>query len=194
MYKKGKRYIIVDVGYNEQYFGSTTVELSTRMARHRSKYKRYEKGDAYYCTSFLLFEKYCLDNCKIELVELYRCDSKDELRKREGYWIRQEDCVNKRIAGRTLQEHLKEYRPKYYKENKDMICEKVRKFKEQNKDKLKEYNDEQLKCSICAKLINRRNMLRHQKTIHPATEDDRIYAAKQADEARQRSIVYKKTI
>ena len=95
VYKNGQIYKIVDVGYNEQYFGSTTVELSTRMARHRSKYKRYEKGDAYYCTSFLLFEKYCLDNCKIELVELYPCDSKDEVRKGEGYWIRQEDCVNK---------------------------------------------------------------------------------------------------
>ena len=97
---------------------------------------------------------------------MYPCDSKDELRKREGYWIRQEDCVNKRIAGRTLQEHLQDYRPKYYKENKDMICEKVRKYKEQNKDKIKEYNDEQLKCPICTKLISRRNMLRHQ------SEDD----------------------
>ena len=40
VYQNGKIYIIVDVGYNEQYFGSTTVELSTRMARHRDKYKR----------------------------------------------------------------------------------------------------------------------------------------------------------
>ena len=38
IYKKGKIYKIVDVGYNEQYFGSTVVELSRRMSRHRAKY------------------------------------------------------------------------------------------------------------------------------------------------------------
>jgi len=113
IYKYAKIDKIVDIAYTEQYFGSTTVDLSTRMARHRDKYKRYEKGDKYYCTSFILFEKYDLSNCKIELVEVYPCNSKEELRKREGHWIRQEECVNKRIAGRTLQEHLKEYRPKY---------------------------------------------------------------------------------
>ena len=153
IYKNCKIYKIVDVGYNEQYFGSTVVELSTRMARHRSKYKGYEKGDKYYCTSFILFEKYDLDNCKIELVEMYPCDSKEELRKREGHWIRQEECVNKRIAGRTLQEHLKEYRPKYYKENKEIILEKVRKYKLENEDKIKEYNYEQIKCPTCEKRL-----------------------------------------
>jgi hypothetical protein len=191
IYKNGKIYKIVDIGYNEQYFGSTTVELSTRMSRHRSNYKRYEKGDKYYCTSFILFGKYDLDNCKIELVEMYPCSSKEELRKREGYWIKQEDCVNKRIAGRTLKEHLEVYRPKYYKENCEMIKEKVRKYHLENKEKIKAYNDEPLKCPTCEKLISRRNMLRHQKTLHPISEDHRIYAAKEAEAARQRNQIYR---
>ena len=56
VYKNGKIYKIVDVGYNEQYFGSTTVELSKRMTRHRSKYRQYQKGEIRSYTSFLLFE------------------------------------------------------------------------------------------------------------------------------------------
>ena len=125
------------------------------MARHRAKYRRYEKGDKYYCTSFILFGKYDLDNCKLELVELYPCSNKEELRKREGYWIKQEDCVNKRIAGRTLKEHLEVYRPKYYKENCEMIKEKVKKYKLDNEERIKEYRRETIPCSKCNKMICR---------------------------------------
>ena len=82
IYKNCRIYKIVDVGYNEQYFGSTVVELSTRMARHRSKYRQYQKGENHSYTSFTLFDKYGLENCKIELVEMYPGDSKDELRKK----------------------------------------------------------------------------------------------------------------
>jgi hypothetical protein len=32
--------------------------------------------------------KYGIENCKIELVEAYPCENKEELRKREGYWIK----------------------------------------------------------------------------------------------------------
>ena len=39
IYKSAKIYKIVDVGYNEQYFGSTTVELSSRMSKHRERYR-----------------------------------------------------------------------------------------------------------------------------------------------------------
>ena len=106
IYKNSKIYKIVDVGYNEQYFGSTVVELSTRMSRHRAKYKETKQTNSTYsCTAVLLFDKYGVDNCKIELVETYPCESKEELRQREGYWMKQETCVNKRMAGRTKPEY-----------------------------------------------------------------------------------------
>ena len=47
VYQHGKIYKIVDIGYNEQYFGSTTVELSTRMARHRDRYRNTKRVNSF---------------------------------------------------------------------------------------------------------------------------------------------------
>ena len=48
------------------------------------------------------FDEYGVDNCKIELVEYCKCDAKDELQ--EGECIREPDCENKTIAGRSRKE------------------------------------------------------------------------------------------
>jgi hypothetical protein len=146
IYKKSKIYKIVDVGYNEQYFGSTVVELSTRMSRHRAKYKETKQTkSAYSCTAFLIFDKYGVENCKIELVEHYPCESKEELRKREGHWMKQEPCVNKRMAGRTKPEYylehkerIQEYRKQYKQEHKDDITERGKHYRLHNAEKIKE--------------------------------------------------------
>jgi hypothetical protein len=45
------------------------------------------------CSSKILFEKY--DDVRIELIEEYPCKNKMQLNKREGYYIRNNDCVNK---------------------------------------------------------------------------------------------------
>ena len=42
-----------------------------------------------------------MENCKIELVENYACNSKEELNAREGFYIQNNECVNKLVAGRT---------------------------------------------------------------------------------------------
>ena len=121
VYQNGKIYKIVDVGYNEQYFGSTTVELSTRMSRHRAKYREYNKTQKSFYSSFILFDKYGIENCKIELVEIYPCDSKDELTRKEGQWIKNVDCVNKCVAGRTKKE--------YHDDNLDQIKLKKKEYR-----------------------------------------------------------------
>jgi hypothetical protein len=78
----------------------------------------------YYLTAFEVLSD---PNCVIELVESFSCNSLDELRKREGYWIRETDCVNKLIAGRTVKE--------YYIDNKDVIA----KYYIDNKERIKAY-------------------------------------------------------
>ena len=45
-YQNGKIYKIIDIGYNKCYIGSTCEELSMRMARHRSNFKRFLKGSS----------------------------------------------------------------------------------------------------------------------------------------------------
>ena len=71
---------------------------------------------------FDIFEKYGIENCKFFLVELYPCKSKEELEAREGYYIRNYDCVNKYIHGRTSKQ--------YYNDNKN----KLKEFYINNKD------------------------------------------------------------
>ena len=60
-----------------------------------------------------IFEKYGVENCKIVLIEMYPCDTKDELHKREAHYITTTVCVNKQIPGRTLAE--------YYQDNKQRL-------------------------------------------------------------------------
>ena len=101
-YKNGKIYKIVDVGYEKCYVGSTCEELSQRMARHRQKYYFNERhGRNKHSNSRVLFDEYGVDNCKIELIEHYPCDSKEQLLRREGYHIQNTECVNRCVAGRT---------------------------------------------------------------------------------------------
>ena len=94
-YKHGKVYKITDIGYKECYVGSTIQSLSKRFGHHRETYKSGA------CSSSALFEKYGKDNCKIELIENYPCENREQLKAREGHYIQQLNCVNKFIAGGT---------------------------------------------------------------------------------------------
>ena len=85
-YHNGKIYKITDGAYRVCYIGSTVQPLCNRMAEHRKDNKRFETGLAtVVCASFKLLDEYGIENCKIELIEAYPCENKEELRKREGY-------------------------------------------------------------------------------------------------------------
>jgi hypothetical protein len=72
---------------------------------------------------------------RIELIENYPCDSREELLKREGYWIRElKATLNMRMAGRSKKE--------YYLEHIDEVKEYQRNWQEENKDRLKQKNTE----------------------------------------------------
>jgi hypothetical protein len=99
-YQKGKIYNVIAPD-NTKYIGSTVQELKSRYIRHKSRYKKYKAGDYHFLTIFDLFDKHSVNDCKIELIEHYPCNSKKELEIREGYYIRNNVCVNKRIEGRS---------------------------------------------------------------------------------------------
>ena len=147
-YENGKIYKIVDVGYNKCYIGSTCESLSQRMARHRACYNLYLKDKAKQpaMTSFSIFDEYGVENCKIELIEKYECNNKEELLKREGSHIKENECVNRCLAGRTKIEYSKMYReenPEKVKETQracylkdpDKVKMKSKQWNEQNKDR-----------------------------------------------------------
>ena len=104
-----------------------------------------------YVTSFEVIKSGDFD---IILIEHFPCESKEELHKRERYWIERINKVNKNIPTRTDKEYrednkdkLKKYREdhkqekkmydeKYRENNKKYIKELNRKHREKNYDKL----------------------------------------------------------
>lgn len=80
------------------YIGSTCKNyLSQRMSYHHQDYKKYKnKPEKYsYISSFILFDKFGVENCFIELIELFPCNCNDELRKKEREWMEKINCCNK---------------------------------------------------------------------------------------------------
>ena len=137
-YGNGKIYMIYPTCEYEEgdvYYGSTIQPLSKRMAKHR-------------CQNMIkpLADKYGLENLKIELVCEFKCETKEQLNKEEGKYIRENKCINKEVAGRTHKEYreankdkISERNKKYKEANKDKILEKKKQYYEANKDKMKEY-------------------------------------------------------
>ena len=153
-YEKGKIYKITDLGYNKMYIGSTCENLSKRMARHRAGYNYKRKNEKKNCASFRLFDEFGIDNCKIELVENYPCSSKEELFKREGFYIQSNDCLNKLIMGRTKKDWYEDNKEYVYKkkknkqwriENENQYKQTNRKYYDNNKEKFSEKKKEHYK-------------------------------------------------
>ena len=84
----GKIYRITDNAYTKCYVGSTIQPLSSRMGGHRREYKRYLLGTFNLITSFLLFQEFGIENCKIELIEEYPCENLEQLLQKEGEYIK----------------------------------------------------------------------------------------------------------
>jgi hypothetical protein len=118
------------------------------LAGHKRYYKKWLITKKLYTTSFKIIEK-DFENCYIELVENYPCNSKNELCRREGEIIRATTCVNKNIAGRTINEYRKdnkvkinEGRKQYLQNNKEQnnyINKTVKNNKQNYKEKSKQY-------------------------------------------------------
>ena len=134
-YKNGKIYKITDVAYTKCYIGSTCETLSKRMARHRD---RYFFGKDRGRSINLLFDEFGIENCKIELIEPFSCQTKMELLKQEGHHIKNNVCVNKLVAGRSRAEYWKQYSTN----NKEKLAEKNKNWYENNREYRKEYRKE----------------------------------------------------
>jgi hypothetical protein len=145
-YTNSKVYKIWSTLGNNIYVGSTTKQyLSQRMDTHRTAYKSWKDGKSNFISSFELFDQYGLQNCSIELIEAKECNSKDELHQLEGKYIRELECVNKRIAGRNKKEHYEDNREQlleitkqYYKDNKERISEYKKHYNLENKEQISE--------------------------------------------------------
>jgi len=144
-YENAKIYKLWSPEGDDIYIGSTTQKLCVRKAKH--------KNANHNCTSKILYEKYT--DIRIELLECFPCDNKEELTKKEGEYIRNNNCVNKFIAGRTK----KEWREK----NKEKIKDYYKEYRENNKSKIKEHKSQKYTCE-CGKTITIDVKARHERT------------------------------
>ena len=156
-YKNGKIYCIRNYITDDIYIGSSCEKyLSKRWVKHKSNIN-YDRDK-----NMPLYQKMRelgVENFYIELIENYPCESQDQLRAREGHYIREMATLNKRIETRTEKEwrednkeYMQEWRKQHYQENKTEIDEKAKKYAEENPDKVKqqkkdyyERNKEQIK-------------------------------------------------
>jgi hypothetical protein len=142
-YKNGKIYTIRSQQCEKYYIGSTTQPLYKRFNIHKRHYEIYKNGKMHYISSFEIIK---FDDCYIELLENFSCNSKEELNKREGELIRQlkDSIVNKRIEKRTNKEwrndnNYLDYMKERYIKNKDKLNEQNNKYYIENKEKRLEY-------------------------------------------------------
>jgi len=143
-YQKAKIYKLWSPSKNLVYYGSTVQTISQRLSKHLNKFKSYNNdNNTNYYTSFLILE---CEDYKIELVEEYACNNKQQLDKKEGEYIKANECVNKRVEGRTSKEYyidnhdtVREKQNQYNIDNADKINEHQKQYNKDNADKIKEY-------------------------------------------------------
>ena len=182
-YKNGKIYQILNNINDEVYVGSTTQPLCKRLYTHKSNSKGRVECKA---PLYELMREIGKDIFYIELIELYPCNNREELRAREGYYIRERGSLNKVIAGRTFKmyyqdnkckfkqyyednkEHIQEYHKQYYKQYYETNKQHYKQYYERNKDNIlvsqSQYREQNITCNICGGQICRAALKRHQKT------------------------------
>ena len=143
-YCNGKIYKIEPICDHEDgefYIGSTTKQyLSQRFAAHKGDYNKWLRGTSGRTRSFILFDKYGFENCKIILLELVNATSKDQLLSREAHFIKTFQCVNKIIPLQTSSEHYEAnkvaiiaWQKQHYEDNKVEILARHKQYNKANK-------------------------------------------------------------
>lgn len=159
-YQNGKVYRIWSLLGDEIYIGSSADTLSNRFSKHKKDYKRWLKNKddrKRYMTSFELFEKFGVENCKIDLEHNFPCNSKAELNSEEGRVQRmhKDILINNNIAGRTKKE--------WFSENKEYLAERNKQYYAENKEAISKQRNEKFKCE-CGMEYTQHNKSRHTKS------------------------------
>ena len=157
-YQRSIIYKIFDNTNGNVYYGSTYNLLRVRMQGHRNKAKTNRA-----CESKQIILN---GNYSYSMIELYPCNSKQELHARERYWIENFDCVNKVVPGRTYKEYYndtKEQQAEYRAINKEKIKEYKTEYQVKNKEKISKRKAIKIVCE-CGSEINKSSIAKHRKS------------------------------
>jgi group I intron endonuclease len=131
-FSKGKIYAIRNYDNDKIYIGSTVQKLCSRMSSHRKDAKTRPHS------IYKAMNEIGIDKFYIELIEDYPCENIEQLRSREGHFIRQFDSMkngyNEKLAGRSEKERALEY---YYEHQEEQIA-RSRAYREQHREELNE--------------------------------------------------------
>ena len=148
-YQNGKIYKLWNPVIEDFYIGSTCTTLPKRW--HKHKYDAFTRNSD--SPVYQKMREVGLEGWRIELIEDYKCNSKNELLRREGEKIRElKPSLNLRIAGRQNGEWAAEnsekvdgYKKKYRETHKDQINTKKNQKRKDNHEayllKDKEYRE-----------------------------------------------------
>ena len=185
VYENGKIYTIRSHETDKYYIGATCQPLHKRFHQHKNDYQKFLQNKYTYVSSFDIIQ---YDDCYIELLEIYPCNSKEELNKYEGECIRKykNEVVNKQITGRTNKEYrednkegiskqrkqyrndnkekVKEQKKQHYTDNKDIILQKQKQYRDENKMKIRERKQQKYTCE-CGSTLRHEDKARHERTI-----------------------------
>ena len=100
-YSNGKIYCIRNYITDDVYVGSSCQSLCKRLSWHKSSTNKKTKQNFPLYIKMRELDKI---NFYIELLETYPCTNKEELRAREGHYIREMGTLNEYIAGGTPEE------------------------------------------------------------------------------------------
>lgn len=170
-YYDGKIYKIECKTSGDIYIGSTYCTLNDRLQTHK-KYPKEQK-----IRSYDILQN---NNYEILLLENYPCYSKQQLERREGWYQKNINCVNKKIAGRTDQEYRDDHKKESAERSKINYLKNIPLRRQQNKEwrinnpekekEIRKKNEskrkEKIPCPLCGKLVSRRRIVndKHQKS------------------------------
>ena len=166
-YSKGKIYKLLNIIDDEIYVGSTIQPLRKRLCEHKCRANGTERSHYkvhHHMANLGIYNFY------IELVELCVCSTKEELRAKEGEWIRKVATLNGKVSGRTVFEYRDEHqaeareRSKQWREhNRESKSQLDKHRREQKKKYIKECRGERIMCE-CGCEVTRGNISTHRKT------------------------------
>ena len=127
-----------DINIKEIYVGSTANELRKRKSKHKSDCNNVNSHSYNLNVYKFIRNNGGFSNWDIVEIEKYNCNDKQELHKRERFYIELLGAsLNSQIPNRSKKE--------YDEDNKDKILEKEKKRYEDNKEKIlqqhKEYRE-----------------------------------------------------
>jgi len=124
----GRVYKIVSSKGNQIYIGSTIKTLRRRFQLHKKDTS----------SSNILFDKYGVDNCRIELIKEYEVCDELHLQVYEQLWINKyKDKVVNKLSSFCIK---KLYKKQYYEKNREEIRNQNKKYYEKNREEILNQN------------------------------------------------------